>query len=77
MAIIIISGLTGKANIATLFDDEKKEQDDVNLKEIYCSHCKKSFGIYNEKFFSDKTLEKLKNQYGSLHVFYGHDVIIR
>jgi hypothetical protein len=25
MAIIIISGLTGKANIATLFDDEKKE----------------------------------------------------
>ncbi|MHB8545190.1 MAG: hypothetical protein ACYDAJ_00275 [Nitrosotalea sp.] len=25
MAIIIISGLTGKANVATLFDDEQKE----------------------------------------------------
>ena len=77
MAIIIISGLTGKSNVATLFDNEKKEQVDGNLKEIYCSHCKKSFGTYNEKFFSDKALEKLKNEYGSLHLFYGHDVIIR
>jgi hypothetical protein len=25
MAIIIISGLTGKANVATLFDDDQKE----------------------------------------------------
>jgi len=47
------------------------------VKEIYCSHCKKSFGEYNEKFFSDKVLEKLKSKYGSLHIFYGHDVIIR
>ena len=76
MAIIIISGLTGKANVATLFDDEKKEQADVNLKEIYCNNCKKSFGLYNEKYFSDKDLEKMKTHYGSLHIFYGHDVII-
>ena len=25
IAIIIISGLTGKANVATLFDDDQKE----------------------------------------------------
>jgi hypothetical protein len=49
----------------------------VGLREIYCSQCKKSFGAYNEKFFSEKNLEKLKNRYGSLHEFYGHDVIIR
>jgi len=48
----------------------------VNLKEIYCNNCKKSFGLYNEKYFSDKDLEKMKTHYGSLHIFYGHDVII-
>jgi len=47
------------------------------LKEIYCRNCKKSFGKYNEKYFNDKSIEKMIKEYCSLHVFYGHDVIIR
>jgi hypothetical protein len=47
------------------------------LKEIYCNNCQKSFGAYNEKYFPEKSLEKMKERHGSLHIFYGHTVIIR
>jgi hypothetical protein len=49
----------------------------VNLKEIFCLNCEKSFGCYNEKYYNDKSLEKMINEYCSLHVFYGHEVVIR
>ena len=54
-----------------------KRKIDVNLKEIYCDNCKKSFGKYNEKYFNDKSIEKMIKEYCSLHVFYGHEIIIR
>ncbi len=72
-ATMIVSRLTRKY----LLVDDDKEKDDFNLKELYCSNCQKSFGLYNEKYFSDKSLEKMKMQHCSLHIFYGHVVIIR
>gem|GEM_PF-6525477 len=47
------------------------------MKEIICLNCNKSFGLYNEKYYSRKSLEKIANQYCALHKFYGHEIIIR
>lgn len=47
------------------------------LREILCLNCNKSFGLYNEKYYSDKALEKIAKQQCALHAFYGHEIIIK
>ncbi|MDE1725962.1 MAG: hypothetical protein KGH89_01695 [Thaumarchaeota archaeon] len=47
------------------------------MKEIFCLNCNKSFGLYNEKYYNEKSLAKIANQYCGLHEFYGHSIVIR
>ena len=49
----------------------------MEFREIYCDSCKKSLGIYNVKYYSERSVAEIIRTIHSYHSRAGHHIKIR
>ena len=49
----------------------------MEFREIYCDNCKKSLGVYNVKYYSERSITEIIRTIHSFHIRAVHNIKIR